>query len=211
MLTGYWRAINPIYQKSFAHQDLKNPIGNFADWAEFQTSSLTKTDWHLFGSTLFFGTSIGIGHMGKKGIRNIHAEIHRFTNNRPPPAYTNQINGMTLSYGNELHFIFNDTYEFFCNWKYKVKQGFFLSKMMDEFYTSANTYCNIYDYKLGFEGRIIKQINSNLYHRILPYRYELSTGFFIRDTIKLSLKYVSPFLKQDNVRQIYAGISFFIN
>ena len=81
--------------------------------------------------------------------------------------------------------------------------------MMAEAYTGANTYCDIMGQTLGFEGRIIKQISSDLYDHINPFRYEFSTGLVVQDKIKLSLKYVSPYLAQDNVRQILADVSIY--
>ena len=82
---------------------------------------------------------------------------------------------------------------------------------MAEAYLGSNTYCDVFGQSLGLEGRVVKQVKSDLYEQINPFRYELSTGVFIQQRVKLAVKYVSPFLQQDHVRQILADLSIYFS
>ena len=98
MVTAYWRALTPVFKKKFGQSDLKTPFGRFADWAEIQVSSLTESDYKLAYGRLYYGFTLGLGHIGNKGLRKIHYQIHKVTNNSLLNLeYKNQPKGTTIS------------------------------------------------------------------------------------------------------------------
>ena len=208
MLTGYWRSLTPVYKKKFGQSDLKTPFGRFADWAEVQGTYLKEADLEVPYGSLNYSMTLGLGHIGNKGLKHVHYYIHKTTNNSLLNLeYHNQPEGSTFSLGSEVGYLLDRPYHALVPWDIKLSGGIYRSKMMTEAYTGFNIQSSIYGQRIGFDGRLVKQLASGIYEQIKLHRFEFSSGILIQDTVLFSVKYVSPYLSQDNVRQIYADLS----
>ncbi|MFK7826946.1 MAG: hypothetical protein AB8G05_22580 [Oligoflexales bacterium] len=117
MLTGYWRSLTPVYKKKFGQSDLKIPFGRFADWAEIQGSYLKKSKSNIPYGSLNYVFTLGLGHIGDKGLKQVHTYIHKATDNSLLNLdYHNQPKGSTISVGSEVQYLLNRPNHFLVPW-----------------------------------------------------------------------------------------------
>lgn len=90
--------------------------------------------------------------------------------------------------------------------------GFFNNKFMHEVYLNQNYVFKVNEnFRWGLESRLVKQLSSEAYlAEILPWRFEFASSFCYK-WYRPSIKYLSPYLKGDEIGQLYFDpLAFFI-
>lgn len=200
---AYWRFLTPTFKTEFEADDLPKPVGRYADWAEWKTSMSylsPSATWPLR-----FQLSLGYSDIGNKGGREMHREVHRITRNTLENLeYTNQPTGRFwtgglevglasrgLAGGNTIHHLTAATGE--------------TSKMMKEVGLRWNGVLILEPewWEYGVEAKVLRQLSSEVYDSIRPWRYEGSIGVRLFRHLTPTVKYVSSYLKDDPIGQTY--------
>ncbi len=206
----HWLAITPSFKERHQSEYLKEPIGRYADWIELQ-----ETYSHLFnlgGELLRLQISLGLGHIGNHGMKHLHRDIHKIIGSSLQGLdYTQQPKGLAGSMGLELGLIDNVGEIFGWRKESMFNLGFFHNKFMTELYLNQN-HVFIIDpqQRLGIEMRMIRQAESMIYldSERLAWRFEVGAGYRYA-WYRPSIKYVSPFLRGDQVGQTYLDLFAF--
>lgn len=211
-VTAFWRLLTPTFKAKFKTPDLERPVGRYADWAAVKTSYAKIKD--VGAHKLKAQISLGINHVGNKGGKRLHRWIHELTKNRIDQLeYTNQPVGMFADGGVMLAFLTNE----------KSYEGVIVQhqaavvsehgRFMVESGVSGATTVVVRPswWEMAFEAKIVAQHHSDVYgDDIRPYRYELSAGTRLFHYFKPTVKYVSPYLKNDPIGQNYFDFVNFI-
>ncbi len=199
----HWLLITPSFKEKFGEKTMTNPVGRYADWMEIQETWATLIP--LGGETTRFQFSLGYGEVGDHGGKQVHRNFHKLIGSPLSGLdYDNQPEGPQLSAGVEFGLI-DGTREF---WGMKkealLNVGIFRNKFMTDLYINQNHIFNLSETsKLGLEMRLIRQADSQVYKNDrLAWRFELAAGWRYH-WYRPSVKYVSAFLRGDQVGQMY--------
>ena len=199
---GHWRFLTPGFKSEFGDKPLDLPIGRYADWMESQFAySFMASD--LRTMPLKFQFSLGLGHVGDKGAKQIHHKIHEWVGSSLEGLeYINQPDGRYFSRGAEIS-TFSETRILGYKSGTMLSLGVSYNKFMTDIYSKLNQITEISSsISLSYEIKGAFQVASGVYDNSEPFRYEAALGLrwgFYRP----SIKYVSNFLRGDRVGQIY--------
>lgn len=199
----HWRFITPSFKEKFGRHNLEVPVGRYADWMEVQGSWAHLVTLKDF--TFRIQPTLGIGEIGDHGAKKVHRRIHKVIGaSLLGLDYDDQPHGPNISRGLEMGFIeMPAKYSLFLV-ESMLSLGYFKTRFMDDVYLNQN---HVFTFsptvKVGLEIRAIRQIHSEaLYGNELSGRFEISTGVRF-DWYRPVLKYVSPFIRDDQVGQFY--------
>ena len=198
-----WRALTPADKEKFSGRSLGMKIGRFADWMD--TNGTYARSYSLSNDYSFKNQlSLGIGHVGNKGMREVQVMLHKLTNNPTEGlVYTGQRVGLVGSADYSMGLVKTAS-----RLSVSVDIGAAHNAAMTEGYASANASMAVMPFlRVGTELRLIRQFRSDFYHDdIRTYRYESSAAICFFEYYQPSVKYVSPYLPGDNVGQFYGEI-----
>ncbi len=195
--TLYWRALTPNFK------DDKN--GLFADWLEWETSfsSLSLKKYGLFRN--YF--NIGISHLGDKKIDNVQRFIHnKLGLNISNINYTGQPqkfdfislfevgSGLILKPVN----IYNTNLETMISISGRYAKDISYIAATSNFLLTFNRF-----FAMALEIKLSSQLASKLHYNFTSTREEFGLGFRIYKYYRPTFRYISPYQKGDNIRQIY--------
>lgn len=200
----YWRLLTPAYISQFGAAELPEPVGRFADWNQWKTAISRETP--IMGAKLRHQVSIGYSDIGDKGGKEFHQSIHRVTRNSMDHLeYVNQPEGRFFTIGAEsgveAQLCIADVPCFESLVSLQGEQ----SRMMSELGGQWNLKMIVVPkwWEQALEVRVVKQIQSDVYDQIMPWRYEGAVGVRIFSVFAPTLKYISPYLYGDGVGQTY--------
>ncbi len=202
----YWRAITPSFRPKAGEPPFETPVGFYADWLDLQTAFASTTKTWIGGFKYQIG--VNYGNISDRGIKFAHRWIHaRIGEPYSDLNYENQPIGVTKG-GDFMIAYITPPIAFWSiriNWQGAV--GVDYSKVMYEHYLMGNMILTISKkLKLGFERKISTQISSEFYENIEPRRYESSFSIMFFNYFQPSMKYVSPYLKDDPQGQLYVDL-----
>lgn len=200
----YWRLITPSFKSQFGSDPLPEPVGRYADWTELKTAVSKQTQ--AFGTKFRNQVTLGLSDIGDKGGKDIHRNIHWLTRNSLDHLdYTDQPEGRFVTLGFESGVegkLCQDGLP--CAYQLLSLQGE-SSKMMRELGIQWNMNIIVLPkwWENATEVRVIRQLQSDVYGRIKPWRYEGAVGVRLFSVLTPTVKYVSPYLEGDDVGQTY--------
>jgi len=204
---GYWRFLTPSYQPEFEAVPLEVPEGRFADWGEWKNSaSYSYMIGNQQGKTQL---TVGYSDVGNKGGREVHRAVHKITRNKLDNLeYTNQPAGRFFTVGFEQGLAGKsciigtrciDTLI-----SLQGETGRFMTEAGIQLHGKQIIYPKWWEQ--AFEVRLIRQISSEVYENIRPWRYEVSAGVRVFENFTPSVKHISSYLKGDSIGQTYVDI-----
>lgn len=196
-----WRALTPAASGKVGSHKLKKVVGRFADWMESEMA-YART-YSIFGRRLKGQLSLGIGHIGAKGMKQLHIAIHKAIGMQISGLeYDRQPEGRTVKYDGsiaDVQKVLGD--------EVMVSLGSSHDRATVEAYLQLNvTHRFGENYHLGVEGRVIRQLGSDIYAGLDQVRAEASVAAKIHEYYQPSIKYVSPYVSDDQWGQFYAEI-----
>ncbi len=198
-----WRLITPSFKEKFSEQALAAPVGRYADWLEMSLawSQIFETQGQRWRIQL----SAAYGHIGDHGGKELHRRFHEMIGSSLEGLeYTNQPLGTQLGCGFEIGIIDEDSHLF--GWKKEsmLTIGLAQNRFMSDVHLTHNQILSFdRDRKLAMEVRSIRQVASEVYgSERLDWRYEMTVGMRWK-WYRPSVKFVSPFLRRDQVGQMY--------
>jgi len=202
----YWRAITPAFRPKDGEPEFEKPVGRFADWLDGQIAyGLTRPTW-LGGFKFELG--FNYGNISDRGIKYVHRWIHQAV--RQPTShlsYDHQPTGNTYGANTMFAHIVPAIDLFGAKFNWQTAVGAQNSKIMNEYFLQWNTILQFSPaYKWGFERKIIKQATSQFYEHIRHNRYETTFSMLLWQVYQPSVKFISPYLKEDNAGQIYVDL-----
>jgi len=200
-LMASWDALTPGNSESVGGRPLPRTLGRFADWMSGR-GSLSYTFAHGLGQTKV-QLSLGLGHIGNKGMKNLHYAIHSGIGMQTSGLeYDNQPTGLTRDYDFFVGHILGAKSN-----QWMIGGGLAYNKAMRDIYLRANYLRALTEsYKVSFEFSVVRQMNSDIYDGISPMRYEVATGLRIHEYYQPGFKFVSSFLRDDPRGQFYAEL-----
>ncbi len=200
---GSWRFLTPCFREDFSKDPLPNPVGRYADWLELQGAWAGVVDWSGYQVRLQGG--LGYGDISDKGARSVHRLIHTKVGSTVEGLdYINQPTGAGISRNLEMGLI--QAWKLWPQWKTEtlVNMGYSSNLMIEEMYINVNALASKTEsWAWALEANLIQHVSSRAYgHGVHDQRWEAAVGWrwgFWRPT----LKFVSPFLKGDQVGQVY--------
>lgn len=196
-----WDALTPGTSESVGGRPLPRTLGRFADWMSGR-GSLSYTFAHGLGRSKV-QLSLGLGHIGHKGMKNLHYAIHSGIGMQTSGLeYDNQPAGFTRDYDLYVGHIMGDKPN-----EWMIGGGVAYNKAMRDFYLRANYLRDLtQSYKLSLELSLVRQMDSQIYDGIAPMRYEAAVALRIHEYYQPGFKFVSSFLKEDPRGQFYAEL-----
>lgn len=200
-LRAHWRFITPSFQEDFGGRILDAPVGRYADWMETQASYAHLINFQQ--QTIKLQASMGYGHVGNKGAKQIHRSFHEWIGSSLEGLdYTQQPDGHFINRGVQVSLL-GDKELFKLKGAQLYSVGQYYNKFMRDMYLKVNHVSKVSDnLSLGIEGRVAWQIASKVYSDQKNIRQEFATGLRWA-WYRPSIKYVSPYLRGDTVGQIY--------
>ena len=206
----FWRLLTPAVKSAFLEPNLPKPVGRYADWMELKVAASLSMDREDY--SIKQQLTAGLNHIGNKGGKQLHRWVHKVTHNTLENLeYTDQPEGYFLMVGYEL-----SAYEnIFRGDHARVDQQLAFeangSKAMVEAGLRHNTIFIIRKpwWEMGLEVRMIRQIRSDIYDDIRPFRFEAAFGNLLYKYFTPTVKYVSPYLVGDNIGQTYFDVLHF--
>lgn len=207
--TASWRFITKDGKKMYGLKELQKQPGRFADWISIDFAYKHDLEaligWHDF----LLQIEYGIGHVGDHGAKIIHTNVHRFLDNLYENLYyQNQPEGSKHVFGVEISKVY-PLRLFSIDGAIQSSLGSYNSHIMNELYLRHQWLGIISpDMEIALENRIVRQLYSRTYKRdgALPWRYEFAVAMYIAPWFKPSLKWISPFLQNDDERQLYLDL-----
>ncbi len=199
----HWLLITPTFKEKFGDEALVNPVGRYADWMELQESWAKLTP--LGGELTRVQISIGYGHVGNHGGKQVHRSFHKMIGSSLLGLdYSDQPEGPELSGGFEFGIIDQPRMVWGAKKESMLNIGFHRNKFMTDLYLNQNHVFTLQENtRLGLEMRLIRQADSTVYQgQHLAWRFELAFGLRY-GWYRPSLKYVSNYLRNDHVGQLY--------
>jgi hypothetical protein len=200
----YWRFLTPAFSSSTKRGYLEKPIGLYADWMELKTAvakSIYAGSW-LFRPQLSFGAN----HIGNKGAKKVHRWVHEVTKNSVEGLeYTNQPRGYFPSIGANVSLAHEIAKQGEQSASAAILVGVETSKMIKELFVEGTTIWAVRKgwWELAFDVRVIRQVDTDVYTDLKDYRYEGAASTALYGVYTPMIKYVSSYLKGDNVGQTY--------
>jgi hypothetical protein len=202
--TVFWRLLTPSFKSEFNAPHLDRPVGRYADWLEWK-SALAKVIT-IYDHPFKLQLSLGWNHVGDKGGKAVHQWIHKVTHNSIEELeYINQPEGRFWSKGIEIAFLDHIYGLTHFSLDQSIAVGLESGRQMTETYARYNINSIVRKswWELGLELRFVRQHKSEFYSEIRPYRFEASAGTMLYGFFSPTIKYISPFLKGDDVGQTY--------
>jgi hypothetical protein len=207
-----WRLITPTFKEKFGGDQLELPVGRYADWMELQLSHAGLFEWE--GETLRWQWFVGFGEIGNHGGKQVHRNFHKLIGSSLLGLdYSDQPKGSDVSRGIELGLIQDPGKTWGVVHESLLNFGLSKNKFMTDLYLNQNQVFHIQDHlHLGLETRFVRQLGSDVHGEgRLGWRFEAALGMRWH-AWRPSLKYVSPYLRDDQVGQIYFDpLAFFIS
>jgi len=201
---AYWRLLTPSFRREFGLPDLPTPVGRYADWQEIKTSFSGLSNvagWHVRHQV-----SIGYNDVGPKGGKEFHQQIHRVTRNSIDHLeYIDQPEGNFWSFNEELGVVSRICLDVAPCFDHAIT----IEATQGKFMREAGVRYNVVQvqsprwWENAFELRLIRQLKSEVYEGIRPWRYEVAIGARVLKVITPTVKYVSQYLDGDDVGQSY--------
>jgi hypothetical protein len=197
-----WRALTPADYDKFGGNKLNMQIGRFGDWLDSELAYARTyplmSDWRIK-----YQGAIGPGHVGNKGARKLQIAIHKLTNN--PTAnltYVNQKTGITFRHGVQVGLIPPTVLNGF---EMLFSSGYNHDEVMRDLYVQFNLIGKITPWMgFGTELSASRQLSSSMYGSGIDLgRYEASTALILCKYYQPSIKWVSSYLRGDQVPQTY--------
>lgn len=200
----FWRFITPAFASSTKSGLLASPVGIYADWMEVKTAvaKIIRSDDMIFRPQI----SIGLNHIGNKGAKKIHRWVHKVTKNSLEGLeYTNQpigyfaAGGANVSVARDLVKMGQQSIGA------QALVGYEGSKIMQEAFADTTFLWTVRKtwWEMAFDVRIVRQVASDVYEGIKPYRFECAASTALYKVFTPSIKYVSSYLDGDDVGQTY--------
>ncbi len=200
----YWRFLTPAFSSSTKRGHLAEPVGIYADWMELKTA-VAKSFYH--GPWLLRPQfSIGANHIGNKGAKKVHRWVHEVTKNSVEGLeYTDQPKGYFPSVGVNIAAAQELSKSGEQSVAAQVLVGAETSKMIRDVFVEGTTVWTVRKgwWELAFDVRVIRQVGSDVYTGLKPYRYEGAASTALYGVYTPMIKYVSSYLKGDNIGQTY--------
>ncbi len=200
----FWRFLTPAFASSTKSGQLAKPVGVYADWMELKTA---------VAKSVYLGTwllrpqfSLGANHIGNKGAKKVHRWVHEVTKNSLEGLeYTNQPMGYFPSFGANIAAASEISKSGDQSLIGQMLVGIESSKMIKDLFLSGTTIWTIRKgwWELAFDVRLIRQIGTEVYSDLKPYRYEGAASTALYGVYTPTIKYVSSYLKGDSVGQTY--------
>lgn len=196
-----WDALTPAQSQTVGGKPLPRTLGRFADWMALR-GSVAYSVPNSFGH-LKVQLSLGVGHIGNKGMKGLHYSIHKQIGMQTSGLdYTNQPAGPT------------EDYDFYVgqikaagSGELMLGGGISSNKAMKDVYFRANYLRSIStNVAMSAETTWAYQLDSGIYDQISSMRYEVALGFRLYDYFQPSFKFVSSFMKEDPRGQFYAEL-----
>jgi hypothetical protein len=206
----YWRALTPSFRPNDDAAAFEEPVGVFADWLEFKLAFASTKKFFLGG--LKVQTGFGYGNINDRGIKVVHRRIHRQINQPTSNlTYKDQPIGDTYSGDAMAAYILPTLKILGVKISVQGAVGGKSSLSMLEHFKAVNGVIAFSDgFKVAAERKIIRQVSSELYLNPRKYRYESSGSLLVSRHFQPQVKYVSPYLVEDHVGQIYVDLINFI-
>ena len=204
---AFWRLLTPSFAPEFEAKPLETPVGRYADWAEWKNT--VSYSYGISGIGARSQISLGYSDVGNKGGRELHREFHILTHNRVDHLeYTDQPDGRFFTVAAEQGISGRITAPVGHTIETLVNLQTETSRFMNEVGGMINLRQEIYPefWEQALEIRIVRQIGSEVYTNIKPWRYEVSYGARIFKHFTPSVKHVSSYLLGDNIGQTYVDI-----
>ncbi len=125
-----WRMVTPIYKTSRAAKPLDQPVGNFADWIEFQNG--VARSFRLGSLDGYAQVSLSLHDISPKGGEEIQNNAHRIFGLKSRYQWKNQISLQTI--GGNLESGTNWRIGSSENWALRSGLGWSDSPLLSEFY-----------------------------------------------------------------------------
>jgi hypothetical protein len=201
---AYWRLVTPSFRKEFGLPDSEKPVGRFADWQELKTS--VSGIISVGGLKIRQQFSAGFNDVGPKGGKEFHHAVHRATKNPTHQLeYTNQPEGTFWSFNEEIGLVFELCPRVMPCFHHIIAAEASQGKFMNEVGFRYNLVQVLEPkwWENAFEIRAIRQLKSQVYTHIRPWRHEAAVGARLLKVITPTVKYVSPYLYGDDIGQTY--------
>ena len=210
-LQYFWRFITPAFRERISMDDMAEPVGRYADWMEVKAAWSKLVEFN--GEVLRLQVTAGLGDIGDHGAWYFQRSFHRWINSSIfGVSYEDQPTGLHPSYGIELGLLTRESRLFGSRLHGLYNLGISRDVFMTDLYLNHNTVFMIQDdWRLGIEMRIIRQLESQAYGPSAnTLRFESALGVRWR-WYRSSVKYVSSYLRNDQVGQVYLDLlSFFL-
>lgn len=202
----HWRAVNPIFKVHNESKPLKQPIGKFADWLE---ATLGATHLTMIGNQkIRYQLAGGFSHIGNKGMKRVHREIHEFTN-QPLKflEYEDQPDGFAYSLDGQLGLIYDESRQYGVGWQSMINLGYYDGPIVKELYLSHHTVAE-YSADLAFSLELTLAFNtySDFYPNVAPLRNEIAFGVQINRIFSPAVKFASPVVQGDPWGQVHLSL-----
>lgn len=199
----HWRAINPIYKVHNESKPLKKPIGKFADWFEATLGAAHLAE--VGNQKLRYQLAGGFSHIGNKGIKKVHREIHRYT--KQPLKYLeydDQPGGFAYSLDAQMGLVFDDFNQYGIGWQNLINLGYYDGPIIKEIYLSHHTIADITaNFVVSLEFTLAFNTYSDFYPNVAPLRNEFALGLQIYKNFCPVVKFQSPLVRNDAWGQVH--------
>lgn len=203
----HWLAFTPTSYEMFGEEMLEEPVGTFADWMEIKETWAHLFEYH--DEIIRVQFSLGFGHIGDHGMKQFHHDFHKFIGSPTEGLeYTDQPIGTTFSWGFEVGLIEKARTVFGLRKESMLTFGYSQNKFMWDFYVDHNEVLTWSPgIKTGLEVRMVRQTESEIFteKQRLAWRSELALGLRFY-WWRPSIKYLSPYLRGDQVGQTYLDV-----
>jgi hypothetical protein len=194
----------PAVKPAFSQEDLKEPIGVYADWNEVKFGYSWMSE-KSFG-TVRHQIALGYSDISNKGGRDFHRWIHDVTNNSLENLeYTNQPEGRfytrsyTIGIIKSWIFSLHDQIDTLTSVNLKTDKMMQEASVIHNFiWTLRRNY-----WAIGAELKLTRQFSSEVYDLPKKHRYEVGLGTQLYNVYTPMIRYVSPYLEGDKIGQTY--------
>ncbi len=198
-----WRVVTPAVQ--FKHGDPinKKQIGIYADWLSLEGAYAYQIPWNA-STNIKIQAHSGLWLMQNLGAKKLQSILHdslgrsneKFTFNNLEKNFYSNI-GMELGVQKQTYFLGREQ-----NFELLVRNQY--NAVFSTVELEANFVGSLF---LSVQGhlqyKIVHQLSSNLFTDIHEWHQEAALGVKIWRQWTPSVRYVSPYLKADNYRQLY--------
>ena len=195
-----WRFVTPaLKEHNFSDYNLSSPPGVFADWLATNVTVAKKFD--LDERNFITGQfSIGYDHFGNKAAKPVQQGIHRGLGiDHEIYDYQGQIRAEHFSKGVELAYVRYFTKSFQLKSALGYVDNFLTRDLYYEQYALANVSSS---FKFSMSYKHVSQKDGEIDLNLRPARNEYGLGLLLFDIYKPGVRYVSPYIKGDDTRQI---------
>jgi hypothetical protein len=199
-----WRFLTPAFEHAFAHARNAHPTGRYADWMEVSNAYARTVG--VLGQRMKLQATLGLNHVGNKGAKQVHYWIHKETHNQVEDLkYTDQPEGKFLNEGVLAAWLAPTVRLGRVEVEAAPGLGMDQSKFLTEAYVTLPAVGAVRRgvWEVAAELRVVRQLQSEVYEGIRPYRYEAAVGTLFFQRYKPTIKFVSTYLRGDPIGQTY--------